>query len=76
VLRKKTEKFQIITNPFRSSGFKKFPQPGRERILNPRRATKRAVLLEKLVQHGHKIKNISETVSLYVISPLVLSLFV
>jgi hypothetical protein len=55
--------------------WKKFPQAGREGILNPRRATKRAVLLEKLVQQGHKVKNISETVSLYILSARVLSLF-
>jgi hypothetical protein len=52
-----------------------FPQPGREGILNPRRATKRAVLLKKLVQQGQKVKNISETVSLYILSPHVLCMF-
>jgi hypothetical protein len=46
-----------------------------EGILNPCRATKRAVLLEKLVQQGHKAKNICETVSLYILSSRVLSLF-
>jgi hypothetical protein len=32
-------------------------------------------LLEKLVQQGHKVKNISETVFLYILSRSVLSLF-
>jgi hypothetical protein len=60
--------------PFRSSHLEKFLQPGREGILNPHRATKRAVLLKKLVKQGHKVKPISETVSLYILSPRVLSL--
>jgi hypothetical protein len=51
--------------------FKKKPQPGRQGILN----LFKAVLLETLVQPGHKVKNISETVSLYILSPRVLSLF-
>jgi hypothetical protein len=46
----------VMINPFQSSCYKKFPQPGREEILNPRRATKRTVLLEKLVQQGHEVK--------------------
>jgi hypothetical protein len=62
-------------NPFWSSHFKKFPQPGREGVLNPHRATKRAVLLETLVQQGHKVKTISVAVSLYILSAFVLSLF-
>jgi hypothetical protein len=62
-------------SPFQSSHLEKFLQPGREGILDPCRATKQAVLLEKLVQQGHKVKNISQTVSLYVLSPCVLSLF-
>jgi hypothetical protein len=45
----------------------KFPQPGCEGILNPHRVIKRAVLLEKLVQQGHKLKNISETVYVYIV---------
>jgi hypothetical protein len=71
------EKKNLITLKllFRSSCLEKFPQPGREGILNLRRASKRAVLLEKLAQQGHKVKNISETVSLYNLSPCVLSLF-
>jgi hypothetical protein len=56
-------------NPFRLSCFKKFPQPGHEGILNPRRATKQAVLLEKSMQQGHKVKNISETLYIYSITP-------
>jgi hypothetical protein len=44
-------------NPFRSSRLEKFPKPGHQGILNPLRATKRTVLLEKLVQQGHKKKN-------------------
>jgi hypothetical protein len=52
----------------------KSPQPGRQGVLNPRKATERAVVLEILVQEGHKVKNISETVSLCILSPRVLSL--
>jgi hypothetical protein len=43
-----------MINPFRLSRLEKFLQPGREGILNPLRATKRAGLLEKLAQQGHK----------------------
>jgi hypothetical protein len=64
-----------IVNPFWSSCFEKFPQPVHEGILNPRRVTKRAGLLKKLMQQGHKMKYISETVSLYILSPHVFSLF-
>jgi hypothetical protein len=53
----------------------KSPQPGRQGILNPLKATEQAGLLENLVQEGHKVKNISETVSLCILSPCVLSLF-
>jgi hypothetical protein len=62
-------------NPFWSSHFKKFLEPGRQGILNPCRATRRVVLLKKLVQQGHKAKNISETVSLSFLSPRVFYLF-
>jgi hypothetical protein len=67
--------WSVPLNPFQSSCLEKFPHPGHEGILNPDRATKHAVLLEKLVQQGHKVKNISETVSLCILSPRVLSLF-
>jgi hypothetical protein len=56
-------------NPFQSSRLGKFPQPGREGILNPCRAYKQTVLLKKLVQQGHEVKNISETFAIYSITP-------
>jgi hypothetical protein len=43
-------------NPLRTAGWEKILQPGRQGFLNARRVTKQAVLLEKLVQQGHKLK--------------------
>jgi uroporphyrinogen-III synthase len=47
---------RLHVNPFWSP-FEKFQQPGHQGVLNPRRDTKRTVLLEKLVQQGHKVKS-------------------
>jgi hypothetical protein len=62
---------ETVINPFRLSHLEKILQPGCEGILNSHRATKRAVLLEMLVQRGHRMENISETVSLYILLPRV-----
>jgi hypothetical protein len=43
-------------NPLRTAGWEKILQPGRQGFLNARRVTKQAVLLEKSVQQGHKLK--------------------
>jgi hypothetical protein len=40
----------------RTAGWEKILQPGRQGFLNARRVTKQAVLFEKLVQQGHKLK--------------------
>jgi hypothetical protein len=46
---------QFHINPMRSSRLEKFLQPDCQGVLNPRRASKRTVLLEELVQQGHKV---------------------
>jgi hypothetical protein len=38
------------------AGWEKILQPGQQVFLNARRVTKQAVLLEKLVEQGHKLK--------------------
>jgi hypothetical protein len=43
-------------NPLRTAGWEKVLQPGWQGFLNARSVTKQAVLLEKLVQQGHKLK--------------------
>jgi hypothetical protein len=43
-------------NTCQSSRLEKFLQPDHRGILNAPRTTKRAVLLKKLVQQGHKVK--------------------
>jgi hypothetical protein len=46
----------LVLNTLRTAGWEKILQPGRQGFLNARRVTKQAVLLEKLVQQGHKLK--------------------
>jgi hypothetical protein len=56
---------KIHFNPFRLSRIKKNPQPGHQGILKHRTPIKQAVLLGKLVQQGHKVKNISDLHSVH-----------
>jgi hypothetical protein len=50
------EQYRYVINPLWTAGWEKILQPGREGFLNARRVTKQAVLLEKLVQQGRKLK--------------------
>jgi hypothetical protein len=46
----------VIINPLWTAGWENILQPGRQGFLNAHRVTMQAVLLEKLVQQGHKLK--------------------
>jgi hypothetical protein len=48
--------FSTLLNPLQTAGWEKILQPGQQGFLNAWGVTTQAVLLEKLVQQGYKLK--------------------